>query len=102
MQQQGEITLRKAFLTRREASQYSGFSMDTLAKWAVTGRGPRFSKIGTSQTSRVRYAVADLDAFLRGETPPERSAIPPSPEPGGHSRRAPKRATSIGNSRPAA
>jgi hypothetical protein len=57
----------RIYLTRREASEYTGFSQDTLAKWAVVRKGPRFTKLGTGRTSRVRYAIRDLDAFLRGE-----------------------------------
>jgi len=58
----------KTHLTRQQASEFTGFSVQTLGKWAVTGKGPRFTKIGTGRSSRVRYAIADLEAFLRGET----------------------------------
>jgi hypothetical protein len=58
----------RTYLTRREASEYTGFSEQTLGKWAATGKGPRFTKIGTGRPARVRYAIADLEAFLRGET----------------------------------
>jgi hypothetical protein len=69
----------KTHLTRREASEFTGFSEQTLGKWAVTGKGPRFTKIGTGRSSRVRYAIADLEAFLCGDT--ERS---PAVQGGGH------------------
>lgn len=58
----------KTHLTRREASEFTGFSEQTLGKWAVTGKGPRFTKIGTGRSSRVRYAIVDLEAFLCGDT----------------------------------
>jgi hypothetical protein len=58
----------RTHITRREASEFTGFSEQTFAKWAVTGNGPKFTKIGTGRSARVRYAIADLEAFLRGET----------------------------------
>ena len=58
----------RTHLSRKEASEYTGFSVQTLAKWAVTHKGPPFTKFGTGQSARVRYAIADLDAFLRGDT----------------------------------
>lgn len=59
--------LQRTRLTRREASDYTGFSEQTLAKWAVLGKGPRFTKFGKGRSARVRYAISDLDAFLNGE-----------------------------------
>ncbi len=56
----------KTHLTRREASEYTGFREQTLAKWASTGKGPQFTKIGEGRSARVRYAIVDLDRFLRG------------------------------------
>jgi hypothetical protein len=56
----------KTYLSRKEAGEFTGFSAATLAKWAVTGRGPKFVKIGTGRSARVRYALAELEAFLRG------------------------------------
>ena len=56
---------------REEAAALAGeivrrFSEQTLAKWAVTGKGPKFSKLGRGRSARVRYLIADLDAFLNG------------------------------------
>ncbi len=56
----------KTHMTRREAAEYTGFSEQTLAKWAVTGKGPHFTKLGTGRSARVRYAIENLDAFLNG------------------------------------
>jgi hypothetical protein len=58
--------MQRTHLSRKEASEYTGVSAETLAKWAVLRRGPRFSKLGTGRTARVRYAISELDAFLRG------------------------------------
>ncbi len=64
-----EITrnLAKTHLSRREAAAYISLAPATLARWAMTpGRAPKFTKLGTGKSSRVVYAIADLDAFLRG------------------------------------
>jgi Helix-turn-helix domain len=57
----------RTHLTRQEAAEYTGFSQDTLAKWAVTPKGPKFIKFGIGRSARVRYAITDLDAFLNGK-----------------------------------
>jgi excisionase family DNA binding protein len=57
----------RTHLTRQEAAEYTGFSQDTLAKWAVTRKGPKFTKFGMGRSARVRYAIVDLDAFLSGK-----------------------------------
>jgi len=52
----------------------SGISVQTLARWRVEGRGPRFLKLG----SRVVYQRSALDAFLkaheRGSTSTEKES----------------------------
>jgi hypothetical protein len=57
----------KTHLTRKEASDFTGFSVATLAKWATVERGPRFVKLGDSRSARVRYPLSELEAFLRGK-----------------------------------
>jgi len=47
------------YLTNDEAAGYLRLSPRTLEKQRVIGGGPRFRKFGR----RVRYAVADLDAW---------------------------------------
>lgn len=37
---------------------------NTLAKWRVAGRGPRYIKLG----SAVRYRLVDIEAYLRQRT----------------------------------
>ena len=50
----------KELLETKEAAPVVGVSPYTLEKWRVTGGGPRYRKVGRL----VRYARADLDAFL--------------------------------------
>lgn len=55
--------MREKLLTRKEAAQYLGLTPKTLAVWHLSGR-LRGIKLGNSQTSRVMYPQALLDAFL--------------------------------------
>jgi excisionase family DNA binding protein len=54
-------------MNRTEAAEYLAIQPQTLAGWAITGKGPRMVKIGRS----VRYRLEDLNEFvksrLRGE-----------------------------------
>jgi predicted DNA-binding transcriptional regulator AlpA len=43
-----------------DAAAYLGISKSTLEKWRVSGKGPRFLKIGARL---VGYDQADLDVF---------------------------------------
>jgi predicted DNA-binding transcriptional regulator AlpA len=49
---------------RKEASQITGFSAATLAKWATVGKGPRFLKFGTGRSAAVRYRESDLREWI--------------------------------------
>lgn len=51
-------------LSREKAASYLGVHYATLTRWARTGTGPAYIKVGT----RVRYKVADLDAYLAQQT----------------------------------
>jgi len=42
------------------AARYLDMPAATLSYWRATGTGPRWSKLG----KRVRYDVADLDAYV--------------------------------------
>ena len=44
----------------RAAAEYVGVTDSTMAKWRMSGRGPKFIKAG----SRVIYDRADLDEWL--------------------------------------
>jgi len=65
-------TLTTELLTRRQAAEYLGISPVTLARWAIAGRGPRYSRSG-EQRGRVWYAAADLEAWIEA-----RKIAPPS------------------------
>jgi predicted DNA-binding transcriptional regulator AlpA len=47
-------------VTRAELSQFSGVAVQTLARWAVDGTGPRITKLNRA----VRYRRADVVAWL--------------------------------------
>lgn len=47
-------------LTRKEASDYLGVSVQTMARWKVEGYGPRITKI----RQHVRYRRNDIIAFV--------------------------------------
>ena len=49
-------------LTTVEAARILKISPATLERWRTTGRGPTFRKLGNDL---VRYATADLEAFLK-------------------------------------
>lgn len=51
---------RNSLLTDVQAAERLGLAVKTLRNWRVSGRGPRFIRLGRA----VRYAVADLDAFI--------------------------------------
>jgi len=45
----------------RDSADYIGVTISTLAKWRMTGFGPRYIKAG----ARVLYDRADLDEWLK-------------------------------------
>ncbi|HEX7882953.1 MAG TPA: helix-turn-helix domain-containing protein [Afipia sp.] len=47
------------YINDRAAARYLNVATATLAKWRMSGRGPRYHKFGVM----VRYTVADLDAY---------------------------------------
>lgn len=50
-------------LTETEAAALLSVAVQTLRNWRWRGEGPRFRKIGNRL---VRYARADLQAFIEG------------------------------------
>ena len=52
------------FLSRQKAADYLGVHYGTLTRWARTGTGPAYIKVG----ARVRYRVTDLDIYLAQQT----------------------------------
>lgn len=49
------------YATRGELSDYTQLAVQTLARWAVEGRGPRITRIGAHA---VRYRKSDVIAWL--------------------------------------
>jgi hypothetical protein len=59
-------------LTRKQAAEYLGLSPITLARWAILGHGPRYSRSG-EQRGRCWYRIEDLDRWVRDrQVEPER------------------------------
>jgi excisionase family DNA binding protein len=62
------------YLTPTEAATYLRVSPKTLARWRWAGNGPRYVK----PTRRIiRYARADLDAWLQAQGRAHTSERPP-------------------------
>ncbi len=57
----------RKFLDVKTASKYCSLSRWTLARAVASGQ-LRCSKLGSGQTSKVLFAAADLDAFVRKHT----------------------------------
>ena len=47
-------------LTTEQTAEWLQLEAQTLAKWRVTGKGPRFVKLGRA----VRYRIADVDEWI--------------------------------------
>lgn len=54
----------QVLVDEREAAVALSVAVNTLRNWRCRGEGPRWRKIGPRC---VRYAVADLRAFIEGE-----------------------------------
>lgn len=54
-----------------QASEYVGFSANTLKVWRCQNKKPAYFKIGRS----VRYRRSDLDSFLSGDVEQEEKAV---------------------------
>lgn len=48
-------------MTRPEVAEFTGIAVQTLARWAVEGSGPRIHRLGTRA---VRYRKADVLRFI--------------------------------------
>lgn len=55
-------TITPIAIDEMAAAAITGISVSSLQKMRVRGDGPVFAKIG----NRVRYRVADLEAFVAG------------------------------------
>ena len=56
--------MRDTLLNAREAAAWLRLGANTLAKWRILGKGPRFTRAGRS----IRYRRADLEAFVERRT----------------------------------
>ena len=57
-----------AALTTREVSEWLGVSVQFLEICRHKGTGPKFKKISDTQFGRIRYQVADVNAWLEERT----------------------------------
>ena len=48
----------------RQAAEFLGVSVETLARWRVLGTGPAFVKFSRAKQAIVRYRHADLERFI--------------------------------------
>ena len=55
-----EITI---YIDAPKAAALLGLSTNTLAKWRLTGAGPRYIKLGR----RVVYRQSDIEAWVAGQ-----------------------------------
>lgn len=61
--QHQQVTTLAKQLTATEVAERIGYSTATLAAWRCVGKGPRFVKYGASQQARIRYPVAEVEAW---------------------------------------
>jgi hypothetical protein len=55
-----ESEIQSPYLSTTDAAKYLTIAPTTLAIWRHRKKGPKFVLVGT----RVRYRIADLDAFV--------------------------------------
>jgi len=55
-------------LSSPEAARYLGIKPQTLRKWRLLGKGPKYVRIGDSLRSRVAYRLSDLEAWVEART----------------------------------
>lgn len=53
-------------LTTQQAAAYLALSSSSLERFRCEGTGPAYIKAGPGKRARVRYRMADLDAWLAG------------------------------------
>jgi hypothetical protein len=53
-----------ATMTDRDVADYLRVSIDTLRHWRMRGFGPRWAKLGSGPTARVRYLRSDVVAWV--------------------------------------
>lgn len=51
-------------LTSNQAAEYLRCKPQTLRKWRLHGRGPRYVRLGDSTAAPVAYRITDLEAWI--------------------------------------
>lgn len=54
---------KQRYVDKRGAATYAGVSVRTIEQWVHDRRLPA-SRIGTGQTSPLRFRIDDIDAFM--------------------------------------
>jgi hypothetical protein len=57
-------TITPAYLNTDEAAVYLGVTNGYLRTMRSCGEGPAYSKLSDARNARIRYATADLDAWV--------------------------------------
>jgi predicted DNA-binding transcriptional regulator AlpA len=55
-------------LTATKAAGLLGVKPQTLARWRMDGRGPRFIRLGSTPKSRTAYTPAEIERWLDSHT----------------------------------
>lgn len=66
---QGEV-VQDEWLTARETSALTKFSVQTLANWRSQKIGPCFTKLASGRGGRIRYRRRDVEAWLASQQEP--------------------------------
>lgn len=62
------MTTARKLLTSAETAELLGILPNTLEIWRSKGKGPRFLKMGPRKQDAVRYAEADVLAWIEERT----------------------------------
>lgn len=56
--------MQKLFFTTKELARFLQLAPGTLSEMRVTGKGPRYYKVGPGIRSAVRYSLTDVNTWL--------------------------------------
>jgi predicted DNA-binding transcriptional regulator AlpA len=59
----GREVMSREVWSPAELAERLGVSVGTLANWRWRGEGPRYVKLGSGRSSRVRYRAEDVAAW---------------------------------------
>jgi predicted site-specific integrase-resolvase len=54
----------EAMMTPKELAERLNVSPHTLRSWRVSGRGPKWVKLGGGSNCAIRYPVEDVESWL--------------------------------------